>query len=396
MSQKWPPRVRARNACFTYFFSPEDIKQNMLGMPLFDDDSMKLIKYWIAQRERTKDGKLHLQGYMEFTTQMTLSKAKNILDAHWEPRMGSQKQAIDYCKKAASRDCESFANGELIDAGPWEEGTANQQGKRNDINQVVDLLKKGATDAELIEHVPSYVLRYHKNLSVMRTALQPKSLPTRKVQVLVIWGEPRVGKSRYARQLDPSLFKVWSPTAQWFDGYNDQKTILFDEFCGKPPIETMNELLDVYGLIIPTKGGTIIAKWDRVIIISNINPKEWYCGEAAIKQTAFRERLGRIHYMDGEGRLGPNTGSANPTDKLPDPAWTPLMGKTDLYAEPFVRESDNDTKTIVKAPPSRTESRTASPTPSLPESTQSDDTEYRRANNLADMSCLDQYLDTLG
>lgn len=334
----------------------------MLGMPMLEPDVSQNISYWVAQRERTKDRKLHIQGYMEFTKPMSLKALRDVLPAHWEPRKGTQKQAIDYCKKEESRDTDSFANGDLIDAGPWEDGSTKRQGARNDIKKVVDLLKAGASDRTLLDEAPAYLLRYGRGIDRLRSAVLPPPPEFRKVKTLVLWGNPGVGKSRYARQLDPKLYSLWDQTANWFDGYNGEQTLLIDEFKCAIPITKLNSLLDGYKLTLPIKGGTTVARWMFVIIISNINPTDWYGDEHndVLKRALYR-RLGNIRQISDSGAIENNTGVAVQWD-LPAPLWTPLSPP----------DEDDKSTTFIPVPETKsievTTDRCSSPTPSITES----------------------------
>lgn len=69
--------------------------------------------YLVCQVEEAPEtGKLHLQGYVEFKNPRSIGKIKKIMPgAHLERRLGTAKQASDYCKKDGTRK-----------EGPWEFG----------------------------------------------------------------------------------------------------------------------------------------------------------------------------------------------------------------------------------------------------------------------------------
>jgi Putative viral replication protein. len=59
--------------------------------------------YQCNGRERCPEtGRVHYHVYLEFPKPVTMGKLKKLLGTPWihiEPRRGSQKQAIDYCRK---------------------------------------------------------------------------------------------------------------------------------------------------------------------------------------------------------------------------------------------------------------------------------------------------------
>lgn len=61
--------------------------------------------YMVYQLEECPETKrLHNQGYIEFTKQLSFSMVKQLLpDIHFEARKGTQAQAIAYCTKEESR-----------------------------------------------------------------------------------------------------------------------------------------------------------------------------------------------------------------------------------------------------------------------------------------------------
>ncbi|GAC77798.1 replication protein, partial [uncultured marine virus] len=90
---------RFRNICFTHY-SHTDLK-------VFLDICSKIadISYFIGQLEICPSTqRLHLQGYMEFSKQLSRKKIKSYIgEAHIDARQGTQSQAITYCSKVASR-----------------------------------------------------------------------------------------------------------------------------------------------------------------------------------------------------------------------------------------------------------------------------------------------------
>lgn len=69
--------------------------------------------FCIHQLEKGESGTIHYQGYVEFEKKKTLAAVKKVLpEAHWEPRMGSQEEAIRYVTKEETRLSEPISAGE--------------------------------------------------------------------------------------------------------------------------------------------------------------------------------------------------------------------------------------------------------------------------------------------
>lgn len=98
-------------------------------------------RYGVWQLERGKNGTAHLQGYVEFRKAMSLTAIKKIVGerAHVEERRGTRDEAREYCRKAGRVE------------GPWEHGVwISGAGHRSDIETVLEALKEGKTEEEII------------------------------------------------------------------------------------------------------------------------------------------------------------------------------------------------------------------------------------------------------
>ena len=60
------------------------------------------------------------------------------------------------------------------------------------------------------------------------------------------------------------------------DDYDDQRTLLIEDYNGEINYRSFLRLLDIYNADFNTKGNFISANWNYVIITSNISPEQWY------------------------------------------------------------------------------------------------------------------------
>lgn len=273
------------------------------------EDFGKWFRYVIYQEEVGENGTPHLQGYIEFKRQMRLSALKKMLPtAHWEPRRGTQEEAITYCTKVETRV-----------AGPYEMGTKTKgQGERTDIRTAYEALRAGSSMASILDTHTEVFFKYQRGLMAAKLVLDKPRDSTRPKDVYYLYGPPGVGKSRMASEMAPTAFRK-SPNSKWFDGYDGELDLILDDLTsGWFTWSSLMQILDRYGTQVETKGGSRQLLCDRVIITSNKRPWDLYQSKDGVTKHPIAALLRRIsHYLefsdDGShvdhGSLDPNSSS---------------------------------------------------------------------------------------
>lgn len=125
-----------------------------------------------------------------------------------------------------------------------------------------------------------------------------------KKTVYWLYGEAGEGKTKLAfdrmREISENRAYYRGHTAQWFDGYDGQKVVIFDDLrAGNFPFVTLLQLLDGYATRVPVKGSYLIFKAETIIITTNGLPEEVYAGqkEESIKQ--LYRRITKIEKFGG-------------------------------------------------------------------------------------------------
>lgn len=96
--------------------------------------------------------------------------------------------------------------------------------------------------------------------------------------VIVYWGRTGAGKTRAVYDNLPTQDIIYPhPGGQWFDGYDGQPIVLFDDYGGSEfKITYLLKLLDRYPMRVPVKGGFVSWTPTEIYITSNKDPRTWY------------------------------------------------------------------------------------------------------------------------
>jgi len=262
-----------RSWCFTW--------NNPTTHVLFPDGLPQNIKYIVYQLEKGEQGTTHLQGFIQFSATQRLSAIKKIEfktaegatikpfeGAHLEIAKGNAEQNKAYCTKSETRL-----------EGPWELGTIPTQGDRTDLKAAaMELMASG--DIRKID--PAVFLKYASGCLKLAALAPP---PRRNnLKVISIIGKTGIGKSWSVHDLYPDVYVVnMGNSGLWWDGYTDQKVVLFEEFKGQVQLQKLLQILDPYPLRLEIKGGLVPARFTLVFITSNYQPSEWYHNEQGLR-----------------------------------------------------------------------------------------------------------------
>lgn len=219
--------------------------------------------YHVFGKEIGESGTPHLQGFIHFPNAKTFSSMRKLLfNSHLEPRRGTPEQAATYCKKD--------------DKDAFEKGTLPQQGRRTDIESLVDDLKnnyEGNATAFFLSE-PQRTARMYRFVDRIAPPLQKKR--DWLMNVIWLWGPTGTGKSHWAHQHHPDAY--WkNMDEEFWEDYDGQDTVVLDDIRGHHmKYTTLLRLFDRYPLGIKVKGRSARFRSTTIICTSNVHPSMLY------------------------------------------------------------------------------------------------------------------------
>nr|AOV86303.1 putative rep protein [uncultured virus] len=261
---------RARNYCFTVNKEVTAFYNHWETC-----DLPSLIQFIVFQKEVAPEtGHLHVQGYVQLTKALSLKQVQVLLRTrcHLEKANGSASQNIAYCTKVDSR---------LDGSEPVQRGSVKEPGRRTDLEALAErVVAVGAVTAELAREHPSAFVRNYRGLQALARITSPP-MPRSAPRVVYLVGPPGCGKSRLAHLMWPNAYNCTDQKEGWFDGYNNESCVIFDDFEGNFPLRPMLKLLDYYPMQLPVKGGFVPVAARTFVFTSNVDPAACYCNNDA-------------------------------------------------------------------------------------------------------------------
>ena len=217
--------------------------------------------------------------------------------AHIEKVKGTSQENRDYILKEGK--WKETEKGTTSIPGTFEEFgecPVEQQGKSREVDMILELLKDGANNLEVIEACPSamkIIDKVERTRSILRDAQYATTW--RELEVTYIFGKTGAGKTRSVMDKHGYIncYRV-TDYKHPFDTYDGQDVIIFEEFRGGLKHGDMLNYLDGYPLLLPCRYFNRQACYTKVFIITNIPPDEQYRNIDPESQKAFFRRIHKV------------------------------------------------------------------------------------------------------
>lgn len=285
------------------------IRSWILTLPAdeYDEDYVteKLSKYvYVGQLELGgKTEYLHWQIYIENPQGIRFSTLRNKFPkGHFEKRRGSKLEAYNYVTKTETSQGVSIKNGEI--------DTADNQGERNDIYSLRSaILFEDVTSDDLILTDPraARYSNYLRELEQIWKAKKNKNSLRTDIECRYLWGPAGCGKTRLAFEtFGGDAYRVTDYQHPW-DSYNDEQTIILDEFRGQLEFSFMLNALDIYPLRLPCRYRDRWANFRTVWVLSNVPLIDQYPNARGYNFAAFARRFSSVDKMELDGTIVPDS-----------------------------------------------------------------------------------------
>lgn len=282
-----------RNIVFTQ-------KQEGFGLDKWEriyQKNQSVIRYLIVGIEESEKGYQHYQCYIQLWKQFRMKGFKELIESdnvHLENQRGTNKEAQQYCYKGAFIDPKKNKDEyeKYIVYGPQPSATiltfgkfCKGQGQRTEMLEIKDLLDDGESHYEICNKQDKYYESYARYYAFYEKYKQwgddIRHNEIRQPLVnSVVYGDCDTGKTtailnKYGCKNCYILKDPKKDNKNW-NGYENQKVLIIDDFYSWIPFNDMLRILDNKPYRVRKLGGYRWARWERVIITSNTSPKLWY------------------------------------------------------------------------------------------------------------------------
>jgi hypothetical protein len=250
------------------------------------------IKKMIAGLETApQTGLQHYQGYLETAERLRRNQVLQLLgrQVHVEPAKGSREANFQYCEKGGDV---RFVKG-YIDRTPAEQRKMDWEEMTQDAKVM---------NPEEFEAKWPRIWFLHRNHveKIMIEAANKKAMPwdgDLHHKNVWIWGEPGIGKSRWAMQQAPLYETLKKNCNKWWCGYEITRTtaVIIEDWPARPYGDCLVQHLKIWGdrspFIGETKGSAILVEPRRffIIITSNYKMEDWFSNPQDV--AALKRRL---------------------------------------------------------------------------------------------------------
>jgi hypothetical protein len=255
------------------FTTPDDPDQEnwrWLNQAQFDGDVTVMI---VGQEVGKNTGYAHFQGYIEVHTKKTLWQMKRLLgpQTHLEVAAGTKLENVKYCMKEKNV---------VININTKSKKAELEESKQQ---KYIELVRDARTMtwSKLEEKHPTQCFHHREKLQKIRMEQITSNMREWDGQLhtknIWIFGEPGVGKSRWARSNLLDYGRYNKSFNKWWCGFRPEqdRLVIIEDWPSAPQGDCLSQHLKIWGdrypFIAETKGSGIPVEPGRIAIIVTSN-----------------------------------------------------------------------------------------------------------------------------
>lgn len=279
-----PTIPRIRGWCFTWNNYTED-----------DWEYIKTLKCQylvVGKEEAPTTGTPHLQGYIYYKDAKTRSAVSKDLrsKAHLIEAKGNANQNFIYCTKS----------GDFLEKGIRPKELNNKGGQNQRLTELRSRIAQGTPVREILLDDPMAYHQYGRTMNAMEDATLRDKKRDFMTQGYWIFGSTDVGKSHYARYTIADGLSLYEHTLEdngWWDPYEGEDVVIFDDFRGQVKYGELLKLVDKWPHKVKRRGRAPAPFVSKILIITcSMSPEELFSNLAAEDKLSQLYRRFKILY----------------------------------------------------------------------------------------------------
>lgn len=231
---------------------------------LFDGGTVKYV--FAGEEVCPETQRIHWQMYVCFKSQRSAGSVIKLLrPRHVEPMRGSLRANAKYCEKEGNP--------------AFEYGDKPAQGTRTDLIEIADDIKNGKRVRQILEEDPMAYHKYGRTMERLEDTVLSRRHRDFMTQGVWYFGPTGTGKSHVAfSDYTPETHYVYPVRDKgWWDGYQQQDTVIINDFRGEIPYAEMLQLVDKWPHSVPRRCREPIPFLSKTVIVtSSQEPGEVY------------------------------------------------------------------------------------------------------------------------
>lgn len=261
--------------------------------------ALSSVVYWCISDEVGAGGTPHCHFFICFANACRFSTLQNNFEGgHFEMCNGTCEQNRDYVFKIGKHKNTDKEQTNIKDShAEFGEMPVERKGKRNDLDDLYDMVLAGMSAKDIIQDNPSY-MRMRKEIDELIYDRQMDLFGNRfrDMDVTFVYGQSGSGKtSDIVKEYGyKNIYRVVDYQHP-FDNYAGQDVIVFEEFRSQFHISNLLNMIDGHPYDLPCRYHNKVACYTKVFFTSNISLNDLYSNVQEKEPETFRALLRRIH-----------------------------------------------------------------------------------------------------